>query len=138
MGFELLVSPIKHSNFMKFGKIYSNHIKQIRLLLNHKLGAMWAMSDKNLNVEITRNTKENLSFYEGMGDVMQSSGLTHNELIWDFPVFASRQKITCFLERYELYKKSYKLHSNTGWFRFSIIHGRYLVTLNLIWKKITH
>lgn len=64
-----------------------------------------SMPEKKLKIEITRNTNENLSFYETMGNVMQNSGLTYNELIWDFPVFASRQKITCFIERYELYKK---------------------------------
>jgi hypothetical protein len=56
------------------------------------------------NVEKTRNTKEHLNYYQEMNNVMENSGLSYQEIMWDFPVFASRQKITYFLERYELFK----------------------------------
>ena len=62
------------------------------------------MSDE-LNLETSRNTQENLEYYEEMQQIMEASGLTFSQLMWDFPVFASRQQITYFLERYELFKK---------------------------------
>jgi hypothetical protein len=58
----------------------------------------------NPNIETTRNTQSNLDYYSSMEELMEASNLSYNQLIQDFPVFASRQQITYLLERYEIYK----------------------------------
>jgi len=60
---------------------------------------------KNPNIEKSRNTEAQMNYYSEMEALMSESQLSYNEIIQDFPVFASRQQITYFLERYELYKK---------------------------------
>lgn len=60
---------------------------------------------KNPNIEESRNTPTQMNYYSEMEALMSVSALSYNEIIQDFPVFASRQQITYFLERYELYKK---------------------------------
>jgi hypothetical protein len=57
------------------------------------------------NIESTRNTQEQMDFYSQMSQLMTQSGLSHQEIVQEFPVFATRQQITYFIERYELYKK---------------------------------
>lgn len=58
-----------------------------------------------IKIEENRNTQSNVDYYEGMANLMAKSGLSHNEIVWDFPVFSSRQQITYLLERYEIFKK---------------------------------
>lgn len=57
------------------------------------------------NLETNRNTQEHIDFYSQMAQLMEQSKLSHFELMQEFPVFATRQQVTYFIERYELYKK---------------------------------
>ena len=71
---------------------------------------------KNPNIEESRNTAIQMNYYSEMETLMSESALSYNEIIQDFPVFASRQQITYFLERYELYKKVQRI----PWFNIRI------------------
>lgn len=56
------------------------------------------------NIEKTRNTEEQISFYSQLSEFIDSVECDGIKKINTFPVYATRQNITSFLERYELYK----------------------------------
>ena len=51
---------------------------------------------KNPNIEESRNTAIQMNYYSEMETLMSEFTLSYNEIIQDFPVFASRQQITYF------------------------------------------
>lgn len=56
------------------------------------------------NIEKTRNTEEQLNYYEELESMIKQTKWQENEKFAAFPVFAPRQIITYFLERYKLYE----------------------------------
>lgn len=62
------------------------------------------MQDHLKNIEKTRNTAEQLDFYNRFAEFLDKSELPTLDKFRSFPVFTPRQTITTFLERYELYK----------------------------------
>ena len=56
------------------------------------------------NIEYDRNTPEMLQFYTDMEKFLNGVSLNDLEKLRNFPVFAWRQQIRNFLEKYELYK----------------------------------
>jgi hypothetical protein len=56
------------------------------------------------NIEKTRNTEEQLSFYGLLENFIGKVNHSEVEKFQAFPVYTPRQIITAFLERYELYK----------------------------------
>lgn len=56
------------------------------------------------NIEKTRNTDKQLAFYNLLSDFIDSVDEDNLKKINTFPVYATRQVITSFIERYELYK----------------------------------
>lgn len=55
-------------------------------------------------IEKTRNSPANIAYYTEMESLLVESGLSHGQILSDFPVFTPRQQITAFLERYEYFK----------------------------------
>lgn len=62
------------------------------------------MKDFSKNIEKTRNTEEQLSFYEELSEFVESADASVMKKIQAFPVFATRQNITTFVEKYEIFK----------------------------------
>jgi hypothetical protein len=56
------------------------------------------------NIEKTRNTKEQLSFYEQLTDFIETSNEPLLSKFRAFSVYTPRQAVTVFLERYEVFK----------------------------------
>jgi hypothetical protein len=56
------------------------------------------------NIEKTRNTKEQLSFYEQLTNFIETSDEPLLSKFRAFSVYTPRQAITVFLERYEIFK----------------------------------
>jgi len=56
------------------------------------------------NIEKTRNTSEMLRFYSDLNEFLKTIEWDEIDKVSNFPVLSYRQKITYFLERYELYK----------------------------------
>lgn len=56
------------------------------------------------NIEKTRNTEEQFKFYSDLENFLKSISWTEVEKLSHFSVLTTRQRITHFLERYELYK----------------------------------
>ena len=55
------------------------------------------------NIELTRNTEEQITFYQEFEDFLSKLEMGENEKFSTFPVFSTRQAITAFLERYHIY-----------------------------------
>jgi len=58
----------------------------------------------NINIETTRNTEKQLDFYSKLDLYLENIDLSEVEKVRAFPVYTTRQTITTFLERYEIYK----------------------------------
>ena len=56
------------------------------------------------NLEKSRNTSEQLSWYQELQRFHNSCELSISDMIAYFPIFASRQNISRFIETYEFYK----------------------------------
>jgi len=56
------------------------------------------------NIEKTRNTEEQLDYYKQLSKFVEESDLDQLEKVSNFPIFSTRQTITCFMEKYEIYK----------------------------------
>lgn len=56
------------------------------------------------NIEKTRNTETQLNYYAGLTELVENLPFSRFEQMRRFPVFSTRQDITYFLERYEIYK----------------------------------
>jgi len=56
------------------------------------------------SLELTRNTKEQFNYYESLSNFIDESENSLMDMLNIFPIFATRQSITSFLEKYELYK----------------------------------
>jgi len=61
-------------------------------------------SDALDNIEKTRNTQAQLDYYTGLAELVEGLPFSRLEQMRRFPVFSTRQDITYFLERYEIYK----------------------------------
>jgi hypothetical protein len=62
------------------------------------------MDDFLANIEKSRNTEGQLDFYRQLSDLADNCGMSAIGKVSAFPVFASRQLITYFIERYEIFK----------------------------------
>jgi len=62
------------------------------------------MKDFMNNIEKTRNTSEQIGFYEKMNDFIELSGGSIINKMVAFPVYATRQSVTTSIEKYEIYK----------------------------------
>jgi hypothetical protein len=60
--------------------------------------------DKLANIEKTRNTEDQLGFYEELNRFIESSGESGLEKMSSFAAYAPRQVVTSFVEKYELFK----------------------------------
>lgn len=56
------------------------------------------------NIEKTRNTQSQLDYYSELADLVENLPFSRLEQMRRFPVFSTRQDITYFLERYEIFK----------------------------------
>lgn len=56
------------------------------------------------NIEKSRNTEQQLSFYEQLNAFVNKDDISFIEKMTAFPVYATRQVITRFIERYEIYQ----------------------------------
>jgi hypothetical protein len=56
------------------------------------------------NIEETRNTQAQLDFYAQLSELVEGLPFSRLEQMRRFPVFSTRQDITSFLERYEIFK----------------------------------
>lgn len=56
------------------------------------------------NIEKTRNTSEQLSYYAQLAEFFETSPEPPLQKMMSFATYATRQTITTFVERYELYK----------------------------------
>lgn len=65
---------------------------------------MAKQSDALDNIEKTRNTQAQLDYYTGLAELVEGLPFSRLEQMRRFPVFSTRQDITYFLERYEIYK----------------------------------
>lgn len=61
------------------------------------------MEDFIKNIEKSRNTQEQLDYYAGVNQLLETNGESRMNQISSFPVYASRQQITSFLEKYHIY-----------------------------------
>ena len=64
------------------------------------------------NIEKTRNTDEQLSFYTQQESFITNANGLNSEKFQAFPVFTTRQDITYFLERYQLYMLAKNIPGN--------------------------
>ncbi len=62
------------------------------------------MKDFIDNIEKTRNTEQQLSFYEKLNAFVEQADASTMAKMSTFPVYTTRQVITRFIERYEIYK----------------------------------
>ncbi|TIH17056.1 class I SAM-dependent methyltransferase [Marinifilum sp. JC120] len=62
------------------------------------------MDDFKKNIEKSRNTDEQLKFYDQLSNFIESPEPSTMKKVQNFPVFATRQNITTFIEKYEIYK----------------------------------
>jgi len=62
------------------------------------------MKDFAKNLEKTRNTEEQMSFYEELEQFQGQEGQSNMEKFSTFPIYSSRQSITSFLQKYELFR----------------------------------
>lgn len=62
------------------------------------------MEDYLKNIEKTRNTAEQIDYYKDLNNFIESAQVSNIKKIQTFPVYATRQVVTSFLEKYELYK----------------------------------
>jgi len=60
-------------------------------------------SDHLKNIEKTRNTDQQLSFYDQLNGFLQNLELSDLDKSRSFPVYATRQAITTFIERFSVY-----------------------------------
>ena len=56
------------------------------------------------NIEATRNTADQVDWYTSHREFCETAEWSTYDKVANFPIFASRQKITRFLEAYEFYK----------------------------------
>ncbi len=63
------------------------------------------MKDFLDNIEKTRNTQQQLAYYQQLNDFLERTDLSQINKMKMFPVYASRQDITRLIEKYELYKR---------------------------------
>jgi len=62
------------------------------------------MKDFLKNIEKTRNTDKQFDYYQKLNDFIENKSTSMMEKMSCFPVYASRQVITSFIEKYEIYK----------------------------------
>ncbi len=63
------------------------------------------MAEKDLaNIEASRNTQQQMSYYDQLIDFCETSGQSPFTVSRSFAAYAPRQVITSFLERYEIFK----------------------------------
>ena len=62
------------------------------------------MKDFLKNIEKTRNTNKQFEYYQKLNDFVEDKSVSMMEKMSCFPVYASRQVITAFVEKYEIYK----------------------------------
>lgn len=60
--------------------------------------------DSGANPETSRNTPQQLSFYEGLESLIEDRAVSPLEKMAGFPVYCSRQIITAFIERYHYFE----------------------------------
>lgn len=100
-----------------------------------------ASSGKNNHLynEPTLHTKENLEHFNMMEALFESSGEKLKDKIDAFPKFASRQALSKFLVRYEIFKKV--LNVNGSIIECGVLHGAGLFTfakLSAIFEPVNH
>ena len=57
------------------------------------------------NIEASRNTSQQLNFYDQLSGFLENIELDEVSKLRAFPAYTTRQNITTFLERYELFKR---------------------------------
>lgn len=62
------------------------------------------MKDFMSNIEKTRNTGKQLNYYKALNNFLQKNKQSQIAKMKEFPVYATRQDITRFIEKYELFK----------------------------------
>ncbi len=62
------------------------------------------MNDFLKNIEKTRNTSEQIDFYQSLNEFIIKSDDSMMNKLQTFPVYTTRQNITTFIEKYEIYK----------------------------------
>ena len=62
------------------------------------------MEDFLNNIEKTRNTQQQLDFYENLNRLIEGSESSQLSKMSVFPVYSPRQIITSFIEKYEIFK----------------------------------
>lgn len=62
------------------------------------------MADYKRNISKTRNTEQQMGFYEALEQFLEQSGASQLDRMSTFPVYTPRQIITAFLEKYEVFK----------------------------------
>lgn len=56
------------------------------------------------NIEKTRNTDKQLEYYQKLNDFIKDKSVSMMDKMACFPLYTSRQTITSFIEKYEIYK----------------------------------
>lgn len=62
------------------------------------------MKDFLKNIEKTRNTDQQLEYYKRLNSFLERTGSSTIFKMKEFPVYSTRQNITRFIEKYEIYK----------------------------------
>ncbi len=62
------------------------------------------MKDFMKNIEKTRNTEKQFEYYKQLNDFIEKTDYSIMKKVNTFPVFTTRQLITSFIEKYEIFK----------------------------------